>query len=134
MSEHHAPEAQGLDPSAYEPIDGDSYKPVVSHDQSPMELTWRAIMIGIVLGVIFGAANAYLALKVGLTVAASIPAAVMAVFFFKRVKGASLLESNMVQTVGSAGESVAAGVVFTIPAFFLWMQADPPFPSKFQGF
>ncbi len=82
-------------------------------------------MMGIVLGVIFGAANAYLALKVGLTVAASIPAAVMAVFFFRRVKGASLLESNMVQTVGSAGESVAAGVVFTIPAFFLWMQSDP---------
>ncbi|MCP4549959.1 MAG: oligopeptide transporter, OPT family [bacterium] len=81
--------------------------------------------MGIVLGAVFGAANAYLALKVGLTVAASIPAAVMAVFFFRVVKGGTLLESNMVQTIGSAGESVAAGVVFTIPAFFLWMQDDP---------
>ena len=127
MSDPSAPESQvhGLDPSAYEPIDGDRYQPVVPAHESPTEFTWRAILMGIVLGIVFGAANAYLALKVGLTVAASIPAAVMAVFFFKRVKGASLLESNIVQTVGSAGESVAAGVVFTIPAFFLWMQADP---------
>ena len=125
MSDHAAPENKGLDPSAYEPIDGDLYEPVVPHTASPTEFTWRAILMGVVLGIVFGAANAYLALKVGLTVAASIPAAVMAVFFFKRVKGASLLESNMVQTVGSAGESVAAGVVFTIPAFFLWMQSDP---------
>jgi len=125
VSDERAPETRGLDPSAYEPMDGDRYEPVVPHSQSPTELTMRAVLMGVVLGVIFGAANAYLALKVGITVAASIPAAVIAVFFFRVAKGATLLESNMVQTVGSAGESVAAGVVFTIPAFFLWMQSDP---------
>jgi putative OPT family oligopeptide transporter len=118
-------QAAGLDPTAYEPIDGDMYKPVVHANATQQELTLRSILVGVALGAIFGAANAYLALKVGLTVAASIPAAVMAVFFFRMIKGGTLLESNMVQTVGSAGESVAAGVVFTIPAFFLWMQSDP---------
>ena len=72
MSDPSAPESQvhGLDPSAYEPIDGDRYQPVVPAHESPTEFTWRAILMGIVLGIVFGAANAYLALKVGLTVAA----------------------------------------------------------------
>ena len=87
------------------------------------EFTLRAVIAGVVLGVVFGAANAYLGLKVGLTVSASIPAAVMGVVFFKLV-GGSIRESNMVQTIGSAGESLAAGVIFTIPAFFLW-HCDP---------
>lgn len=87
------------------------------------EFTLRAIVVGVVLGVVFGAANAYLGLKVGLTVSASIPAAVMGVVFFRLV-GGNIRESNMVQTIGSAGESLAAGVIFTIPAFFLW-QYDP---------
>ena len=72
----------------------------------------------------FGAANAYLGLRVGLTVSASIPAAVMAVAIF-RIWGGTILESNMVQTVGSAGESLAAGVIFTLPALFLWAREDP---------
>ncbi|MBN2171768.1 MAG: oligopeptide transporter, OPT family [Candidatus Krumholzibacteriota bacterium] len=125
MSDERPDAPHGLDPSAYEAIDGDAYQPVVPPTQAPMEFTWRAVGLGILLGGLFGAANAYLALKVGITVSASIPAAVMAVFFFRFLRSSTLLESNMVQTVGSAGESVAAGVVFTIPAFFLWMQTDP---------
>jgi len=125
VSDERPDAPRGLDPSAYEAIDGDAYQPVVPPTQSPTEFTWRAVGLGILLGGLFGAANAYLALKVGITVSASIPAAVMAVFFFRFLRGSTLLESNMVQTVGSAGESVAAGVVFTIPAFFLWMQTDP---------
>jgi len=114
-----------LDPSAYEPGAGETYKPVVPDHMDLTEFTWRAVVVGIVLGALFGAANAYLGLKVGLTVTASIPAAVIAAFFFRIAKKSTLLESNMVQTVGSAGESVAAGVIFTIPAFFLWSASDP---------
>lgn len=87
---------------------------------STKEFTIKAIIIGILIGIVFGAANAYLGLKVGLTVSASIPAAVMAVAIFRLLfKGGSILETNIVQTIGSAGESVAAGCVFTIPALFL---------------
>ncbi|MDP6418022.1 MAG: oligopeptide transporter, OPT family [Candidatus Krumholzibacteria bacterium] len=123
MSQEKTPSS--LSPLAYEPGAGERYEPVIPASQSPTELTLRAVIIGILLGALFGAANAYLGLKVGLTVSASIPAAVIAAFFFRVAKGSTLLESNMVQTVGSAGESVAAGVIFTIPAFFLWMQTDP---------
>ncbi len=112
---------QKLSPLAYKEIDGDQYPSVVPASESPAEFTIKAIIIGIVIGIIFGAANAYLGLKVGLTVSASIPAAVMAVAIFKIFfKGGTILETNLVQTIGSAGESVAAGVIFTIPAFFLW--------------
>lgn len=84
------------------------------------EFTCKAIVIGILIGIVFGAANAYLGLKVGLTVSASIPAAVMAVSVFKLLfNGSSILETNIVQTIGSAGESVAAGCIFTVPALFL---------------
>ncbi len=125
MSEEQQQLPTSLDPSAYEPGAGDTYKPVVPDSYSLTEFTWRAVIVGIVLGALFGAANAYLGLKVGLTVTASIPAAVIAAFFFRIAKKSTLLESNMVQTVGSAGESVAAGVIFTIPAFFLWSATDP---------
>lgn len=85
------------------------------------ELTTGSVVTGIILAVIFGAANAYLGLRVGMTVSASIPAAVISMgvmrFIFKK---SSLLESNIVQTIGSAGESVAAGAIFTLPALFLW--------------
>ena len=85
------------------------------------ELSPAAILIGVLISVLFGAANAYLGLKVGLTISASIPAAVMSLGIMRGVlRRSSLLESNMVQTIGSAGESVAAGVIFTVPALFLW--------------
>lgn len=95
-------------------------KPYVSSETSMAEFTFRAVLLGVVVGVVFGAANAYLGLKVGLTVSASIPAAVIAVALFRIIRGATILESNMVQTVGSAGESLAAGVIFTLPALLMW--------------
>lgn len=102
-------------------VSGDQYVPIVTHDQTIPEVTVKAIVLGIIISVAMGAANAYLGLKFGMTVSASIPAAVisMAVLrvFFRKV---TVLENNIVQTVGSAGESLAAGVVFTIPAFFIW--------------
>ena len=78
-----------------------------------------------VFGVIFGAATVYLALKAGLTVSASIPIAVLAISVFKRLGSSTILENNIVQTIGSAGESIAAGVVFTLPGF-LFLSRDPP--------
>lgn len=114
-------EDKKLSPLAYKEIDGDQYPSVVPASENPAEFTLKAILIGVVIGIIFGAANAYLGLKVGLTVSASIPAAVMAVAIFKIFfKSGTILETNLVQTIGSAGESVAAGVIFTIPAFFIW--------------
>ena len=110
----------GLPPEAYEEIPGDEYTPYVASGQSLPEFTLKAVLVGIVLGVVFGAANAYLGLRVGLTVSASIPAAVMAIAVFRAFQTGSVLETNMVQTVGSAGESLAAGVIFTIPALFVW--------------
>src|SRR4051812_17057361 len=80
------------------------------------EFTFKAVVLGAVFGIIFGAASVYLGLKVGLTVSASIPIAVLAISVFKKMGNATILESNIVQTIGSAGESVASGVVFTIPA------------------
>jgi len=97
------------------------YVPTITADQNIPEVTWRAIILGSIISALFGVANAYIGLKFGMTVSASIPAAVisMAVLrsLFKRV---TVLENNIVQTIGSAGESLAAGVVFTIPAFFIW--------------
>jgi len=91
-----------------------------SSNDSPPELTVKAVLVGVVVGVVFGAANAYLGLKVGLTVSASIPAAVMAIAVFRVLGSRSVLECNMVQTIGSAGESLAAGVIFTVPVLFIW--------------
>lgn len=94
---------------------------VVVRNKRHRELSPAAIIIGILISVLFGAANAYLGLKVGLTISASIPAAVMSLGIMRGIlRRSSLLESNMVQTIGSAGESVAAGVIFTVPALFLW--------------
>jgi len=110
-----------LSPKAYEVVDGKEYPSFIPAGESPLEFTLKAVVIGIVIGCVFGAANAYLGLKVGLTVSASIPAAVMAVAIFRIFfKQGTILETNIVQTVGSAGESLAAGVIFTIPAFFIW--------------
>ncbi len=109
-----------MPPEAYEEIPGSDYQPYVPPEADLREFTLRAVIIGVLVGVVFGAANAYLGLKVGLTVSASIPAAVMGVAFFRALKGGTILEGNMVQTVGSAGESLAAGVIFTLPALFIF--------------
>lgn len=97
------------------------FKPFISADRNLPELTVTSIVMGIILAVVFGAANAYLGLRVGMTVSASIPAAVISMGLMRfLLKRDSILENNMVQTIGSAGESVAAGAIFTIPALFLW--------------
>jgi putative OPT family oligopeptide transporter len=114
------PSDKGLSPKAYGDIDGKDYEPYVPANVQLTEFTLRAVITGAIIGAIFGAANAYLGLKVGLTVSASIPAAVMAVAVFRILRQGSILETNIVQTVGSAGESLAAGVIFTIPALFIW--------------
>ena len=92
------------------------FKPYISPDQSPAEMTIRGLLLGAALGIVFGAASVYLGLRVGLTTSASIPIAVMAITILKKLRGNTVLENNIVQTVGSAGESIAAAVVFTIPA------------------
>ncbi len=98
-----------------------NFKPYVPADKVTPELTFTSIIMGIILAVVFGAANAYLGLRVGMTVSASIPAAVIAMGVIRVImRKNSILESNIVQTVGSAGESLAAGAIFTLPALFLW--------------
>ena len=97
------------------------FKPYIPAEKITPELTVTSIIMGILLAVIFGAANAYLGLRVGMTVSASIPAAVISMGVIRVImKKNSVLESNIVQTVGSAGESLAAGAIFTLPALFLW--------------
>lgn len=109
-----------LDAGAYGGVTGDDYKPYVDHDRSVREFTLRAVVLGILLGIVFGASQAYLGLQVGMTVSASIPVAVIAIAISRgRFGRATLLENNMVQTIGSAGESLAAGVIFTIPALIV---------------
>ncbi len=98
-----------------------NFKPYVPASKVTPEITITSVIMGILLAVIFGAANAYLGLRVGMTVSASIPAAVIAMGVIRVImKKNSILESNIVQTVGSAGESLAAGAIFTLPALFLW--------------
>jgi putative OPT family oligopeptide transporter len=94
------------------------HQPYISPSQTLAELTPRALILGVILGLIFGASNVYLALKIGLTVSASIPIAVLAITILRRF-GSTILENNIVQTTGSAADSVSAGVVFTIPAILL---------------
>jgi putative OPT family oligopeptide transporter len=120
---------EGLSRQAYEPMaKGQSYEPFVPASQSPAEFTIKAILAGILFGIVFGAANAYLGLRVGLTISTSIPVAVITVAAFKLLQRtgvtSSILEANMSQTIGSASSSVASGVIFTLPALFLW-SLDP---------
>ena len=97
------------------------FKPYIPAEKITPEFTFTSIFMGIILAVVFGAANAYLGLRVGMTVSASIPAAVISMGVIRLImRKDSILESNMVQTVGSAGESLAAGAIFTMPAIFLW--------------
>ena len=100
---------------------GESYKPYIPPEQTQPELTTASVIVGVLLAIVFGAANAYLGLRVGMTVSASIPAAVISMVVMRVILHRnSVLESNMVQTIGSAGESLAGGVIFTMPVFFLW--------------
>lgn len=97
------------------------FKPYIPAEKVTPEITVTSIVMGIILAVVFGAANAYLGLRVGMTVSASIPAAVIAMGVIRIImRRNSILESNLVQTIGSAGESLAAGAIFTLPALFLW--------------
>ena len=97
------------------------FKPYIPAEKVTPEITVTSIVMGIILSVVFGAANAYLGLRVGMTVSASIPAAVIAMGVIRIImRRNSILESNIVQTIGSAGESLAAGAIFTLPALFLW--------------
>jgi len=118
----------GLSQKAYAPIaEGDSYDPFVPANESPAEFTIKAVGLGILFGIIFGAANAYLGLRAGLTISTSIPVAVMTVAVFRAlstvgVRG-TILETNISQTTGSASSSLASGVIFTLPALFMWGMA-----------
>jgi putative OPT family oligopeptide transporter len=120
---------QRLGEQAHRPLEeGESYAPFVPATASPAEMTLRSLVLGVVFGVLFGAANAYLGLVAGLTISTSIPVAVMTVAAFRVIgrgkkEGTRLLEANMAQTVGSASSSVASGVIFTLPALFLWEMA-----------
>ena len=91
-----------------------------SHDLHLPELTLRGMLLGALITVIFTASNVYLGLKVGLTFSSSIPAAIISMAILRFFKDSNVLENNMVQTIGSAGESLAAGAIFTIPAIFIW--------------
>lgn len=103
--------------------DNKEFKPFVSADKIMPEFTATSIVLGVILAVVFGAANAYLGLRVGMTVSASIPAAVISMGVIRVIlKKDSILENNLVQTIGSAGESLAAGAIFTLPALFIWAQ------------
>ncbi|MCG8405373.1 MAG: oligopeptide transporter, OPT family [Phycisphaerales bacterium] len=116
---------KGLSQQAYEPVpDGETYEPYVSATESPAEFTAKALVAGVLFGIVFGAANAYLGLQAGLTISTSIPVAVMTVAAFRAMRRGTILEANLSQTVGSASSSVASGVIFTLPALFLW--GSPP--------
>ena len=111
-------------------MDSKNFKPYIPAQKITPEVTVTSIIMGVILAIVFGAANAYLGLRVGMTVSASIPAAVIAMGVIRVImRKNSILESNMVQTIGSAGESLAAGAIFTLPALFLWAaegKADKP--------
>lgn len=113
--------------------DKKAFKPYISPSDFIPEFTLKAVLLGSIFGIIFGAATVYLGLKVGLTVSASIPIAVLAISIFKKLGKATILENNMVQTIGSAGESVAAGVVFTVPAL-LFLAGGEAYFQYFQIF
>lgn len=116
---------RGLDKRAYVPdTETEKYQPYVASNVQLPEFTIKAVLLGILFGIVFGAANAYLGLRAGLTISTSIPVAVMAVAVFRilsrfNIKN-SILETNIAQTTGSASSSVASGVIFTLPALFMW--------------
>ena len=101
-----------------------TFRPFVPAETRMAEFTIKSIITGAIFGIIFGAATVYLALKAGLTVSASIPIAVIAITLGRRFLKTTILENNIIQTTGSAGESIAAGVVFTLPGFLFLSTAD----------
>lgn len=110
------------------------FEPYIKPSQKMAEVTLQAVVLGIILSVVFGVANAYLGLKVGMTVSASIPAAVISMAILRGLfHRGTVLENNIVQTIGSTGESLAAGVIFTIPAFFIWNQTIPGFSHEISN-
>src|SRR2546430_7168369 len=108
------------------------FQPYVAATESPAEFTLKAIVIGALFGLLFGASTVYLGLRAGLTVSASIPIAVLAISVLKKLGGCTILENNIVQTIGSAGESVAGGVVFTIPALIFLTPDGPAYFNYYQ--
>ncbi len=120
---------KGLDPKAYTPLNKDeSYPPYIPASRTLPEFTIKSVVFGILFGIVFGAANAYLGLVAGLTISTSIPVAIMTVAAFRLIQNlgikSSILEANTAQTIGSASSSLASGIIFTLPALFLW-QLDP---------
>jgi putative OPT family oligopeptide transporter len=114
------------------PASAPKFQPYVRASESPAEFTAKAVVLGILFGLIFGASTVYLGLRAGLTVSASIPIAVLAISVLKRLGGSTILENNIVQTIGSAGESLAAGVVFTIPALIFLVPYGPAYFNYVQ--
>lgn len=112
-------EKKGLSHTAYGGIKGEDYVPYVSTSEALPELTGVSIVVGCLFAMIFGAANTYLGLKVGMTVAAGIPAAILATSVFRRATGNRILEANMIQSMAAMGESLAGGLIFIIPALLL---------------
>src|SRR5881397_1087333 len=119
-------------PMAHTASTAAAFKPYVPPAQAPAEFTPKAIVLGALFGLLFGASTVYLGLRAGLTVSASIPIAVLAISVLKRLGGSTILENNIVQTIGSAGESVAGGVVFTIPALIFLMPYGPNYFNYVQ--
>jgi putative OPT family oligopeptide transporter len=111
----------------------EAYKPYVPHEQSMKEISFKAIFLGIIMAIVLGAANAYLGLLVGMTVAATFPAAVIAMAVLRPFKG-TILEENLARTTGAVGEALAAGAIFTIPAFLLVRIEGQPLWEKFDLF
>jgi putative OPT family oligopeptide transporter len=109
-----------------------TFEPYVPAATTLPEFTPRAIVLGALFGLLFGASTVYLGLRAGLTVSASIPIAVLAISVLKRLGGSTILENNIVQTIGSAGESLASGVVFTIPALLFLLPYGPPYFNYLQ--
>src|SRR4026208_1406359 len=108
------------------------FQPYIKPTDSPAEFTVTAVILGLLFGFIFGASTVYLGLRAGLTVSASIPIAVLAISVLKRFGGSTILENNIVQTIGSAGESLASGVVFTIPALIFRAPYGPAYFNDWQ--
>src|SRR6187399_3317543 len=124
--------AQTRQVAASDPATRAAFQPYVPASQAPAEFTARAVILGSLFGLVFGASTVYLGLRAGLTVSASIPIAVLAISVLKKLGGSTILENNIVQTIGSAGESVAGGVVFTIPALIFLTPYGPAYFSYFQ--